>query len=161
MPVMGKREILTGLFVILVIFGVVYGIKKAKAPKLQVPQTPSVEEQIENSFNLVIPEDVERVDLNKVSDIEGTGIATRKFEDGKFTQMILADLPDPVAGFFYQGWLAKGDEYLPTGKLAVAKGGYLLEFTSTKDYSDYKKVVVSLETVLSTKPTKIILEGSF
>ena len=50
---------------------------------------------------------------------------------------------------------------IPTGKLLLEKGGYILEFQSTKDYSSYKKVVVSLEKRLGKSPEKNILEGSF
>lgn len=160
---MGRKEIFIGLFVILTIVGIAVGVKKAKSPKspLVIP-TPGVQKKIEDAFKLVIPEDLERVELNKISDIEGTGIATRKYQNGKFSHMILADLPDPENGMFYQGWLQKDEgNIISTGKLRLAKGGYLLEFESNIDYSDHKKVFVTLEKVLDNNLEKRILEGSF
>lgn len=153
---MGRKEIFTGIFVILVILGVIFGIKKAKAPKVQpftIP-TPTVTQELESKFKLSIPDNVEKINLQAASGFEGIGIATRKFESGIFTQMIIADLPDPESGN-YQVWLIKDDNTkISTGTLKLAKGGYLLEFSSEKNYSDYKKVEVKLE-------DKVVLTGSF
>jgi len=58
----------------------------------------------------------------------------------------------------------QGDEnfaYISTGRLTLAKGGYMLEFESSRDYSEYSEVVVTLEAVDDKKPEKHILEGSF
>jgi len=160
--IMRKKDILTGLIVVLVIAGVIFAVRRAKTPKLLVTPTPSTEESIENSFNLTIPEDVDKVDLKAVSDVEGMGIATKKFKDGKFSHTVLADLPDPSDNMFYEGWLSNtsGDS-VSTGKMRLAKGGYILEFESAKDYSQYNKVTVTLEKTFDKVPEKRILEGSF
>ena len=84
-----------------------------------------------------------------------------------FSQSVLADLPDPEEGKFYQGWLVRGeegsDEYsiVSVGKLKLAKGGWSLDFSERNDYSDYAKVLVSLEEKDDDVPEKVILEGGF
>lgn len=160
---MKGKEIIIGFIVIVILISVFFLSRNKKiTPAPSVPTNiPSIEQKIENSFNLTIPEDVAKIDLKSVSGIQGMGIATRKYESGKFTHMILADLPDPAAGGFYQGWLVKDDNYLITGKLQITKGGYLLEFIYPTDLPDYKKVLVSLEKSVTAKPTEIVLEGSF
>lgn len=162
---MKGKEVLIGFAVVAILIGAIVLVRSKKTPKApQVPTNlPSVEEKIEGAFNLTIPEDVAKIELSAVGDVSGSGIATRKYEAGKFSHMVLADLPDPAeAGSFYQGWLVKGDDnYLATGELRVAKGGYLLEFVYPTDLSSYRKVIISLEKVLGQKPTQVVLEGSF
>lgn len=154
---MEKKQAIVGLFVILAIIGVAVGINKAKkgpAVPLTLP-SPSVTEEIQKTFNLTIPSDVEKTDLNKVGDVEGMGIVTRKWQNGKFELTVLADLPETETGAPYQVWLQKtSGEKLFLGDLRVAKGGYLLEFESGLDYSSYQKVIIA------TSKTNV-LEGSF
>ena len=157
---MKRRDIVIGLIVLAVLAGIIFLARRQREqPELQT--TPSVEERLEESFNLEIPEDVEKIELADVSGGDSSGIATRKFEDATFTHVVLADLPEPEEGKFYEGWLVKGEEVVSTGRLRVAKGGYLLEFESSTDYSDYKTVVVSEEEIADATPEKHILEGSF
>jgi hypothetical protein len=73
------------------------------------------------------------------------GIATRS--------EILADLPTPAAGQYYQGWLGNGQKLVLIGTLNNAKGGWILDYSSVK-YPGYNQVVVTLA-------GKHILEGSF
>jgi hypothetical protein len=95
------------------------------------------------------------------------GIATRKQENGTFIHVVLADLPDPEEGSFYEGWLVRGEvgdtdfDFISTGKMILAKGGYLLEFESTTDYSDYPGVVITLEEAEDENPETHVLEGIF
>jgi len=169
-----SRNIVIGLIALAIIVGIVFWYQKTKRSQ-ELPQAPqpTFEQNFENKFNVQIPEDVEKAELSDVSGGNGSGLATRKYlpaqagENGRFTHSVLADLPDPSAGYFYEGWLVRGKEgdsdyaLILTGKFQLAKGGYLLEFSSQKDYSDYKEVVVTLETVNDQKPEKHILEGSF
>ena len=163
---MRTREIVIGLIILAVVAGAIVWIRRARTTPEPLP-TPSIEEKIEKTFNLEIPDDVERADLRDVSGGTGSGIATRKYESGRFTHAVLADLSDPTLGTFYEGWLVKGKEgdanfaFVSTGRLRVAKGGYLLEFTSSVDYSPYNGVVITLERVDDKRPEVHILEGSF
>ena len=164
---MRTRDIVIGLIILAVLALAIVWIKRAKTAKTTPIPTPSVEEKIEKSFNFAIPEDVERANLTDVTGGTGSGLATRKYENGRFTHAVLADLPDPAPGTFYEGWLVRGKPgdsnfaFLSTGRMRVAKGGYTLEFESSRDYPDYKGIVVTLEKVDDKKPEKHILEGSF
>ncbi|MCH7641107.1 hypothetical protein IID22_02850 [Patescibacteria group bacterium] len=165
---MNRRDIVIGLIVLAALAGIVYFRSRQPIPdELQVPQTLSTEDVLEEKLGLQIPEDVEKAELKDVTGGTASGIATRKFEAGTFTHAILADLPDPDPGTFYEGWLVRGSEGDPdfnlksSGRMRVAKGGYLLEFQSATDYSDHGNVIVTLEEVADNIPEKHILEGSF
>lgn len=114
-----------------------------------------------------IPDDVDKADLKPVVGTEGVGIATRKVENGRFDLTVLADLPAPEEGYFYQAWFGKGgigqegSVIVSASRLRIAKGGYLSEFTSTESYTDYKDVFVTLEKNFDQTPEKQVLEGSF
>lgn len=157
---MKKRDIVIGFVILAVLAGIIYWVRRP-VDKLKVPSTPSVEEKIEGVFNIEIPEDAEKAQLEDVTGGDASGIATRSYEDGRFTHVVLADLPDPEVGSFYEAWLVRGNNFVSTGKLRIAKGGYLLEFESGVDYSDFDEVVVTLETVEDRNPEQYILEGSF
>ena len=167
---MKSKDIIIGLVVLAGLALIVVVVKNYTTRKVvstPTPTTSQTQENIERTFNLDIPEDYEKAELKDVSKGEGSAIATRKLEDGVFKHMVLADLPDPEAGTFYEGWLVRGKSgdsnfaFISTGKLRIAKGGYLLEFESKTDYSDYKGVVITLEKVDDKKPEIHILEGSF
>jgi hypothetical protein len=107
------------------------------------------------------PEDVDKAQLRDITGGTSSGMAIRIFEDGKFKHMVLADLPEPVTGVFYEGWLVKDNDFFSTGKMRIAKGGWILEFESNVDYSDYNKVVVTQELIDDENPETYILEGEF
>lgn len=165
---MKRRDIVIGLLVLAVVVGVIYWRRNsASKDELIVPEAMSVEDSMEERFNLQLPDDVDKAELLDVNSGNSSGIATRKYENSRFTHSVLADLPDLEAGSFYQGWLVRGevgsDDYarVSTGKLMIAKGGWMLDFTSGVDYSGYNKMMVSEETVNDLTPEKIVLEGSF
>jgi len=97
-----KKDIAIGLVVLVILAGTTYLITRNKNQKLEgLPlPTPSVQEKIEETFNIEIPENVERADLNDVSDGDSYGVATR--EENFVT--VLADLPDLKSGEYYQFW---------------------------------------------------------
>lgn len=162
---MNRRDIITGVIILVLVVAGVLWFRSRSSKEVMAPST--TQENIERGFNLTIPDDVDTADLKDVSGGDGSGIATRKYEGGTFTHMVLADLPDAAAGSFYEGWLVRGKmedknfSYISTGKMRVAKGGYLLEFESKTDYSDFMGVVVTLEKVNDKTPETHVLEGSF
>lgn len=165
---MKRRDIVIGVLVLAVILGVVYWRRNSASENdLVVPDTMSVEDSIENKFNVQLPDDVDKAELSDTSGGTASGIATRKYENGTFSHSVLVDLPDPESGTFYQGWLVRGQEgsadyaRISTGKLRIAKGGWMLDFTSGVDYSEYSTVMVSEETVNDLVPESIVLTGSF
>ncbi len=122
---------------------------------------------IEEAFKFDIPDDVEKAELKATKGDDFRAIATRKYEDGVYSHTVIADLPDPEGGTFYEGWLVRGNpgdddfDVVSTGKMVIAKGGYLLNFESTTDHSEYKNVVITLEKKADSTPEEHILEGSF
>jgi len=150
------RDAVIGFIVLVVLVSGAILVRNARKNKLVLPlPTPTVEQKVTNKFGgLTIPADVDKADLNDVSGDGGLGIATRKFANGKFELTVLADLPAPKGGATYKALLYKGSSVISIGFLRVAKGGYLVDFTSQTNYSDYDKVVV-------TSGGKNILEGSF
>lgn len=161
---MKTRDIVTGVIVLIVLIAGVLIIRNIRNKNLKaIPSpTPSIEQKVTQKFgNLTIPANADKADLTDVSGGQGLGEAVRTFENGKFTLTVLADLPAPKAGYFYQGWISNGTTNLSLGQLRIAKGGYLVDFTSAKDYSSYGKVVVTLEKVLNNTPETHVLEGSF
>ena len=165
---MKRRDIVIGILILVIVAGVIYWRQRTSpSEEMRVPETLSLEDTLEEKFKIEIPEDVDKAELKDVSGGSASAIAIRKFENNKFTHSILADLPDPEAGSFYEGWLVRGEEgsdnfsSFSSGRMRLAKGGWMLEFESSTDYSDYNKVVVTSEKVADKTPEKHILEGSF
>lgn len=163
---MKRKDIVIGLIVLAALAGIIFWLRKPDE-ELKVPQTSSVEEKMEGFFNVEIPEDIEKAQLKDVVGGDASGIATRNYENGIFVHVVLADLPHPEEGFFYEGWLVRGVagdddfDFISTGKMRLAKGGYLLEFESSTDYSNYQGVVVTLEETEDENPENHVLEGAF
>lgn len=163
---MNRRDIVIGIVILAALVGLIY-IRQKRQEEQNVPETLSIQDKIEDTFNLQIPEDVEKAELSDIGGGDASGIATRKYEEDKFSHTVLADLPDPEAGAHYGSWLVKGEEgeddysLIFTGRLRTAKGGYLLEFESGIDYSDHDQVLVTQEKVADNVPEKRILQGEF
>lgn len=161
---MKMRDIVIGIIVLAVLAGAVYYLRnRGGEESLSLPETTieETEQQFEETFRLDVPDDVEKTQLEDVAGGNVTGLATRDFKSERFTHTVLADLPDPAPGTFYEGWLVMGDKFFSTGKMRLIKGGYLLEYESSTDYSDYDKVVITLEKVFDATPEEHILEGTF
>ena len=165
---MNKRDIVIGLILIAVVGVIIYFVRRPQMVPLSTPSpTPSVQEKIQNKFNVQIPENVDQAELNDVTGQGYSGLATRVYENGVFNLTVLADLPDLTGSQFYEAWVQRGNpgdtnySLLALGRLQMVKGGYLLDYTSGTNYSDYNEVTVSLETTLGQLPEKVILQGSF
>ena len=164
---MNRRDIVIGILILALLGGVIYWRQRSQPDDMRVPETLSIEEELEQRFGTEIPDDVEKAELGDVTGGASTGIATRKLENGVFSHSVLADLPDPAGGRFYEGWLVRGEEgdenfaVISTGRMRIAKGGWVLDFQSDSDLSDYSNVVITLEEVADATPEVHILEGSF
>jgi len=166
---MKRRDIVIGIVILALLGGIIYYRQKNKASdETVVPQTLSVEEQIEDKFKVEIPDDVSKAELNDVGGGDSSGIATKNFTGGRFEASVLADLPQ-VASVqeFYQAWAVKGVEgeagysVVSLGKLKSAKGGWMIDFQSSKDYSEYERFMVTLEKKFDATPETKVLEGIF
>ncbi len=163
-----NKERWIGLAVILLIVGF-FLVKGRNAQRLSdeaaMGEGIKIEErasEFAKTMGIVLPADVEKVTLEDVGGGSGSGLATRKYSEDKFTHSVLAALEDPVSGSFYEGWLVSDSgDVVYTGKLRVAKGGWVLDFVSGVDLSDHDQVVVTRELVDDQKPEAHVLEGSF
>lgn len=104
-------------------------------------------------------------ELKDVSGGQSSGMAQTLFENGKFTHSVIALMPDPAAGKFYEGWLVKKENgqvvnFFSTGKMTKEGGAYILNFEDAKDYPEHNDVVITLEEVDDKQPEKHILEGT-
>jgi hypothetical protein len=165
---MNKRDIVIGLVILAALAGIIFWRQRGrKNEEFKVPETLSVEDRIEEQFDIQIPEDAERAELKDVSGGNASAIATRKLENGRFEHNVLADLPEPPTGQFYEGWLVRGREgsedlsVLSTGRMEMAKGGWMISFKSSNDLTDHNSVVITVEEKADLTPEKHILEGSF
>lgn len=164
---MKSRDLVIGAVVLLILAGLIYYRQSNQTPIETVPLAQSTEQALEDKLKIQIPEDVDKAELKAAEGATGTAIATRNFEDNKFTSSVIADLPAPAAGQFYQAWLLKGEtgaadhSHISLGTLRTAKGGYLLDYSGARDYSDHGKVQVTLETKADNTPEKVVLEGNF
>lgn len=109
-------------------------------------------------------------DATELSDVTGgTSIGTAyrnqySSTDG-FTHYVTVVVPRPEGENFYEGWLVNpttGD-FISTGRMELDADNIsnVLTFTSPTDYTDYAKVVITLETIADDTPEEHILEGSF
>lgn len=114
-------------------------------------------------MNVKVPENADKITLNDVSNKGGTGVATRSFENNRFSHSVMAALPDLETGTYYEAWLVRENpaDTVSTGKLRQAKGGWILEYSTGKNLTDHAKVMVTLEKVNDQKPETTILEGQF
>ncbi|OGM69659.1 hypothetical protein A2975_00930 [Candidatus Woesebacteria bacterium RIFCSPLOWO2_01_FULL_44_14] len=149
---MKRNDIVIGIIILAVLAGVIYFVRRPKQKVEELPG-PTTEEKIENSFNLEIPEDVDKAELKDMSGGNASGIVTRKFESGRFTLTVLADLPDLTSGV-YSVKISNDKGAASVGQMRIAKGGYLLDYSSGVNYSSYNKVTISVG-------DKVVLEGSF
>lgn len=168
-----KRELIIAAVVLVVLASVVWFTRR-KLPGTALPTgfptsapVSQFEKSLGQNFNITIPDDVEKIELRDVGGAGVSGIATRKYTSGKFEHVIIADLDTPAAGEFYQAWLVSGTpgsssyKIIKTSKLTMEKGGWMIDFQSTVDYSSYNQVIVSLESKNTTAPTRQLLDGSF
>lgn len=165
---MQRRDLAIGIIILFIIALIVFFVQR-RNQQISLPEetpsaTPKIEEkeaEIEGKFNIQIPENVEKANLHDTTGRGYGAVATRESKAGEFSLTILADLPDPEDGRFYQAWLTKDGDSVSLGQLRIAKGGYLIDYTSATDLSSYKVVTVSLERVFDNKIEEVILQGSF
>lgn len=163
---MRGKDIVIGVLILAVIAGTISWLR-GRSVTSQPQVTLEMEEKMETTFNLDIPDDVEKTELTDVSGGTASGIATRNYDGSSFTHTVLADLPDPIQATVYEGWLVRGKagdnnfKFVSTGVMQIAKGGYLLQFESDVDLTAFTGVVITLEQKVDATAEKHILEGSF
>ncbi len=164
---MNRRDIVIGLVVLAIIAGAIYFSQRNGADLEISEPTPTptgqIERQLEETLQREVPEDVEKVELQ---DEDSIAIVTREeAATGGHLVTVLADLPQPEEGEFFQAFLERGEqdteefERVSLGRLNSIKGGYVVEFQSNQDLSEYNRVIISKQTRLSNEPEEVVLEG--
>lgn len=164
---MNRTDIVIGFAILVVLVGGFLVLKSQSTPSLEnIPypsSTPvSIQSKIESQFNVNIPADVQKAELKDTTGGTASAIATRDYKNNTYSLTILADLPDPASGEFYQAWIYTDiDKPVSLGKLSIAKGGWMFEYQSKNDYSKDNNVLITLEKTFDQTPETHILEGSF
>lgn len=160
---MERRDIVIGIVILVVLALAIFLLRRNPT----VPQssfspapTTSIESQLEDALRVDVPDDVEKAELKSVSGVTATALATRKWANNRFEATVLADLPNLESGF-YQAWIVKDNTFISLGRMRIAKGGWIVEFQSNTNYSDYNNVIVTQETTADNQPEKRVVEGSF
>ncbi len=164
---MKNRYLLGAVVLIIIIAGVSFFLLYQNKNGGQEPQRSSDKSEVPQPS--AQPEQtVETTQLTAVGGYTGSGTANRDYNGKTFVHLVVAQLPDPASGKFYEGWLVKKQPtltFISTGKLEKEGGDdFVLLFTSETDYSDYNDVVITEETEslgLDGKPEAHVLEGSF
>jgi rhodanese-related sulfurtransferase len=93
-----------------------------------------------------------------------TGTAYILRENGMIMHEVIAVLPDPESGAFYEGWLVSSGPQggvISTGKMVKqSDGSWMLAFAADDEYEGYDFVVITLEKVEDANPEVHILEGT-
>ena len=167
---MNKRDIIIGLVILSALTVAVFWKQKDKDvdEQLIVPQTLSIEDKIEEAFNIELPKDIDRAELRDVTGRSASAIAVREIKDDQFKYSVLADLPESPEGQTYQSWIRRGGQegdenysLVSTGVMRIAKGGWMVNFSSPIDYFDHDRVIISLEKVVDNQMEEQVLEGFF
>ena len=155
--------ILILIAVLIIVIFVFTGRKESEEgvmPETQKTASPLVEKSPAKAMGTIRKQG----ELKDVSGRDGSGMAQVIFEEGKFTHSVIALIPDPPSGQFYEGWLVKKEggqvvNFFSTGKMTKEGGAYILNFEDKKDYPEHNDVVITLEKIDDKKPEKHILEG--
>lgn len=104
--------------------------------------------------------------LSAVGNSHADGAATSDYVDGIFRHLVVATLPDPPEGYFYEGWLIRSRpfDFFSTGEFIqhVDDLKWYLVYESDDDKRDYNKVIVTLEpNDGNLAPAEHVLEGVF
>jgi len=129
----------------------------------QEDDTMMKDDSMEKMMMLKENPDVLMAELQDVSGGTSTGTAYILRENGKLTHHVMATLPKPEAGTFYEGWLVQKSplKFFSTGEMVMGEDGtYSLEYMSDQEYPTYDLVVITLETTRDDTPEEHILEGT-
>lgn len=103
--------------------------------------------------------------MAKLEDVTQRGSSGRGYllrKNNLLKHAVIANLPDPNEGDFYEGWLVqqKPLKFISSGIMHKdALGSYILNLESPDLYEGYDYIVITLEKEKDAKPEEHILEG--
>jgi len=176
----GNKNFLTVLVAVMVI-GIVggffiFGSTSADGEGIDIVDDALAQNSIDETDSDIVENqasNTDQISLTYVGEESGgfSGISRRGSNDGIFSHVIVADLPDiNLDEFVYEGWLVRPglSEFFSTGELfkrADGKWGLVWEIRedeSKVEVQDYSRVIVTLESKDGDgNPEEHILEGQF
>lgn len=120
----------------------------------------------QDTTSIQVADGAQEIAMRPVGGFRGSATTSVQFGEEGFQHVVAATLPDPPVGYYYEGWLirSKPFDFFSTGRLiqhADDLRWYLL-WESADDYSDYTKVIVTLEPEDGDiAPADHVLEGVF
>jgi hypothetical protein len=121
-------------------------------------------EQMKEEVDGVLSVGGEQVRLVDVGGGGARGEGKKAFSDGKFYFKLEATgLRLMEKGYYYEGWLKKGDDYLSVGRMELnLEGKGALYYTVSVDRSDYNEVMLTYEPEDGNEaPARAVLVGGF
>lgn len=120
----------------------------------------------QDTTDVTVADDAAEILLAPMNDFRGSATASSQFSDTGFQHVIVATLPDPPVGYYYEGWLirSKPFDFFSTGRLIQHADDlkWYLVWEQSEDNRDYRKVVVTLEPDDGNPaPAEHVLEGVF
>lgn len=137
--------------------GIINKIKDQKETKENIKEISVLETLIKDSSTEVRA-------LLAVNESSSYGTAYRLLKDGKIYHVVVADMPDPKRGSFYEGWLVQDDlfDFFSTGVMQKNEDGqWVLIYTANKEFENHKKVVITEEAIVDATPEDHVIEGEF
>lgn len=171
-----KKIFIFIIIILIIIFAFIFYNNKRKTEEAEVEkQTDSAgneeeiienDEKINNSILTTILNNstTEKISLAAVDGSNSKGIGYRLIKDGKLFHIVIAEMPKPIEGNNYEGWLVQLSplKFFSTGVMKEnSNGDWILEYESDKYQPEYNQVVITLETVVDATPEKHIIEGQF
>jgi hypothetical protein len=161
------RVILVVVAVIIVILIAIFLIRRRAEQNLINVNSPlptpvsTFQENLQNNFGITVPNNATKVDLHDSKGGSQAGLFTFEKQGSIYIYTVIADLEEPQEGYFYQAWLVKDGDSVSLGKLSLAKGGWMTDYSTSVDLSDHKTILITLEKTLGNTPHDKVLEGSF
>lgn len=159
---MKRRDIVTALVVIVIlVFGSRY-LSRDNTPNigdaLTSPSPSSNEKELADRLGKEISDSAIKTDLRSTGEVLGTAIATKEEVSSGTKISVMADLPELLDENKYKVVIGDGEQLEVLGDLAVHKGGWLLETSTSTSESEIKKISIVEEnsSVMTT-----IFEGEF
>ncbi len=163
-----KNLYISIVIIVLLILGYFYYNKQntEPTPENQNSSVSSIEEETnEDGAWYQYPIEAKGYNLEPIASLGGSGIVTRSTNGVTFyTVEVNATLQDLAAKKYYHAWLTGGidpNSYISIGPLEKTDLGYLASYNVTEVYEQllaYSEVVISVEDVSGTPPTKPSVE---
>lgn len=87
------------------------------------------------------------IELIDVTGGDATGIAYYGFVEGLGTRhkVVASNMPELEEGYFYEGWLVRGDQFFSTGEMKKEGDNYVLYWVNHLNDTPFRFVVITLE----------------